>query len=47
MKDQPKPTTIDEDAMALAELIYDVFKEQQASVKITSGQNNAQPEPND
>lgn len=31
-----------EDALALAELIYDMYKEDQASANIDSGQNNAQ-----
>ncbi|HVC36516.1 MAG TPA: hypothetical protein VNE40_03710 [Candidatus Dormibacteraeota bacterium] len=30
------------DALALAELIYDMYKEEQASGKIINGQNNAQ-----
>lgn len=34
-----------EDAMDLAELIYDMYKEEIASDKITSGQNNEQKIP--
>lgn len=33
------------DARALAELIYDMYKEEQASGKITNGLNNAQKIP--
>jgi hypothetical protein len=31
-----------QDALALAQLIYDIFQEQQAGAKMTVGQNNAQ-----
>jgi hypothetical protein len=31
-----------EDAMALAELIYDIFKNEESGDKIEDGQNNAQ-----
>lgn len=41
MKSNPSLTTAEEDAMALAELIYDIYKEQRANVKINNGQNNA------
>lgn len=34
------------DALALAELIYDVFIEEQSGVKMDNGQNNAQPNEN-
>jgi len=38
---KPK-TKAKDDALELAELIYDIFKENKASGKIDSGQNNAQ-----
>lgn len=31
-----------EDALVLAQLLYDIFKENQSNDKIDSGQNNAQ-----
>ena len=40
----PKPVKkqIEEDAMELAQIIYDVYKEELSSAKITNGQNDAQ-----
>lgn len=35
-----------EDALDLALLIYDIYEEEQADVKIEDGQNNAQPTSN-
>lgn len=35
-----------EDALALAQLVYDIYKEEQASGKIINGQNNAEQPPN-
>lgn len=33
------------DALALARLVYDMYKEEKRSGKIVNGQNNAQPNP--
>ena len=37
-----KERTIKEDALALAELVYDIYKDNQNSDKVVDGQNNAQ-----
>lgn len=38
----PNKKLLKEDALALAELIYDIYQEEKVSGKITNGQNNAQ-----
>lgn len=42
-KEAPKPTDAEprDDAAELAKLLYDIFVEEKANVKIIAGQNNA------
>jgi hypothetical protein len=42
-----QPNSTEEDAMELARLLYDIYKDKQINGKVDSGQNNANHTSND